>query len=77
MVWMNNEHYNAKSYPREAYGGAICNCVRCTKARKDRTIIDEEKARIRGALKNALVDNGKRAGGSWQDGIANDLYNPL
>jgi hypothetical protein len=75
MVWVNDKHYNAKSYPREAYGGAICNCVRCTKARKDRTIIDEEKARIRSALirmKNALVGNGKRAGGSWQDGIAND-----
>jgi len=29
MVWINNEHYNAKSYPREAYGGAMCMCARC------------------------------------------------
>jgi hypothetical protein len=74
MVWVNDKHYNAKSYPREAYGGAMCMCARCTKSRKDIARLNEEKARIRGALirrKTALVDE-KCAGGSWQDGIAND-----
>jgi hypothetical protein len=38
-------------------------------------IIDEEKARLRSAqirMESAPVDDGKRAGGPWQDDIAND-----
>jgi hypothetical protein len=31
MVWINNKHYNAKSYPKEARGGAMCNCKKCRK----------------------------------------------
>lgn len=33
MVWINNQHYNAKSYPKEAYGGAICMCPDCMQRR--------------------------------------------
>jgi len=50
-------------------------CVACAKAREDMAIIDEEKARLRSALirmKSSMVDDRKCAGGSWQDGIAND-----
>jgi hypothetical protein len=75
MVWINNEHYNAKSYPREAYGGAMCLCARCAKSRENKAVIDKEKRRLRDALirmTNALVDDGKRAGGLWQDDITND-----
>jgi len=75
MVWVNDKHHNAKSYPREAYGGAMCICARCAKSREDKAVIDKEKRRLRDALirmTNALVDDDKCAGGSWQDGIAND-----
>lgn len=75
MVRINTQHYNAKSYPREAYGGAMCMCARCAKSREDRAVIDKEKRRLRDALirmTNALVDDGKRAGGSWQNDVAND-----
>jgi len=35
MVWTNNEHYTAKSYPYERYGGEMCTCTRC----QDHTLI--------------------------------------
>jgi len=75
MAWINTQHYNAKSYPREAYGGAMCMCARCTKAREGRVLLDKEKRHLRDALirmTNALVDDDNRAGGSWQSDIAND-----
>jgi hypothetical protein len=68
MVWMNNEHHNAKSYPPEARGGAICNCVRCTKSRRDMARINKERVRLRDELIR-LTD--EMVGGPWQDGIAN------
>jgi hypothetical protein len=67
MVWINDKCYNAKSYPREAYGGAMCTCARCTKTRRDMARLNKERIRLRDEL-----TDGKRAGGPWQDGIAND-----
>jgi len=34
MVWVNNKHYNAKSCPPEARGGAMCTCARCRSRRR-------------------------------------------
>jgi hypothetical protein len=74
MVWVNNKHYNAKSYPREAYGGAMCMCARCTKSRRDMARINKERARLRDELirlTDELTDR-KRAGGPYQDDVIND-----
>jgi hypothetical protein len=49
-------------------------CVACAKAREDKAVIDKEKRRLRDALirmTNALVDDDKRAGGSWQNDVTN------
>jgi len=50
MVWVNNKHYNAKSYPYEAYGGAMCTCAACKQLRKDMGRLDREKTRLQDEL---------------------------
>jgi hypothetical protein len=75
MVWINNEHYNAKSYPPGAYGGAICMCARCQKSREDVARLNKERNHLQEVLirmADALTDDNKCAGGPWQDDVAND-----
>jgi hypothetical protein len=75
MVWINNRHYNAKSYPREAYGGARCVCVRCRKSRRDVARLNIGKNHLQEVLirmADVLTDDNKCAGGPWQDDVAND-----
>jgi hypothetical protein len=74
MVWVNNKYYNAKSYPHEAYGGAMCMYARCKKLRRDMARINKERVRLRDESIRLTdeMDDEKRAGGPWESDIAND-----
>jgi len=85
MVWINNRHYNAKSYPPEAHGGAICVCARCKKSsrdikrcrksRRDVARLNKEKNHLQEVLirmADVVTDDDKCAGGPWQDDVGSE-----
>jgi hypothetical protein len=79
MMRITKEYYSPKSYPYEAYGGAMRTCAACKKLRRDMARINKERVRLRDELirlVDELIDK-KTCWDLGQDDIANDYNNPL
>jgi len=63
MVWINDKGYDAKSYPVEARGGAICRSSKRLKEQEEKIRIAARLARRRHGSENpiTLINEDKEA----------------